>query len=442
MAQTTFSRAPFVRGAALAVTAGAILGMNAMPAAADTPTDDHVAGFLATQLTAGGDHLSTTYGTDVYADHGLTVDAALALTATGVAGDQSTAATAWVVANSADYVGAGTDVYAGSAGKLLTLLTARGVDASNVGGRDLVAAVQSTEGADGHYADVSPWGDYSNAIGQGFALIGLQRAGANPSTAAVDFLLQQQCADGGFRLELTGDACVSDPDVTSIAVQALAVVGGHGDAISEAAAYLKGKQAADGSVNGGTSTDTPNSNSTGLAAAAFRIAGLDAEATAARAWVAGLVYDCSFPAAVRGGIAYDQAAFDARLASGDDAVADQDVRATTQAVLGLTDTDYTTATAAGESATAPVLECATEPEPTDDPSDDPTGSTDEPTGSTETPTDDTTGPIENTPLIPTVVQTDGIARTSPLPAVGAGVLAVLAAGGALLLGVRRRGAHR
>lgn len=438
---------------ALTASLGAV-GLALAPAASAAAPDESVH-YLADRLTDGGDHLVVESGGQSYPDAGLTIDAVLGMTAAGSGGDASAAATDWVVANSGSYIGSGEEAYAAATAKLLTFAGARGLDLRNVGGVDLVAQLQSLEQDNGQFADQSEYGDYSNTLGQSFALIGLERAGVNPSTAAVDFLLAQQCDDGGFRLtfdkpdQTDDDACVSDPDATSTAVQALDVVGGHDAVVQDAADYLVSRQGADGGVAGGTTTEGVNANSAGLAAVAFRLAGRDDALAQALAYLESLTFDCGTPA-LAGGIAYNRADFEAAVAQGTAAEPDGTItRTTAQAILGQTDESYASVSAAGQAAVTPALDCGTtEPtdgdttEPTEESTDDAGTDTDEAGTDTNAggdaeaggDTTSTTGPVR-----PDVVQTDGATTSTPNPllALGAGGLAA-----AVVVVARRRTASQ
>lgn len=419
---------------ALTAAMGAV-GLALAPAASAAGPDDSVH-YLADRLADGGDRLATEFDGQSYDDIGMTIDAVLGMSAAGTGGDAAAAATDYVVANSGAYHGQDGEAYAAATAKLLTFASARGLNVHDVNGVDLVAKLRSLETEDGQFADESQWGEHSNTLGQSFALIGLKRAGTNPSSASVDFLQQQQCADGGFRLNFDDpddsddDACVSDPDATSMAVQALDMVGGRDATVQDAADYLEGRQDSSGGVGGGTTTEGVNANSTGLAAIAFRVTARDQALTRARAYVASVTFGCDTPG-VAGGIAYNEADFAAATAQGAEAQPDDTItRTTTQALLALTSKSYATATAQGQSDATPGLDCETvapEDEPSE-PSDD----------ATTEPVDDATedgGDATSEPVRPEVVQTDGVIITTPnlLLALGAGGLSA-----ALVVVARRR----
>ena len=210
-----------------------------------TPTDDPVeaaAGWLATQLV-DGERMESTFGDDTFVDQGLTADVVLALAGAGVADDQIQAATDWLEGQAEAYTSPGDDVYAGPTAKLALTLMATDRD-TTVDGLDLIAQLEDREQDTGRYTDDSEWGDFSSVISQSLALLALQRAdGTSPSEDAVDYLLDQQCDDGGFPQALTdpqepvtGDGAafsdLSDDNVHAEAVRELAQRGvllGHPD---------------------------------------------------------------------------------------------------------------------------------------------------------------------------------------------------------------------
>ncbi|TWE10508.1 hypothetical protein BKA23_2877 [Rudaeicoccus suwonensis] len=389
--------------------AGIVAVAVAAPASAATPNGTTAAAYLTGRLAAGGGHLSTSG----YVDYGLTIDAILALDAAGTGQSAAKTAAAYVSKNAAQYNTYDSDLYAGATAKLIVFAEAQGLPTSGY-----IKQLLSLEQSTGQFKDKSVYGDYSNTIGQSLAVIGFKRAG-QPNAKGVAFLAAQQCGDGGFRISFTG-TCTSDADATSMAVQALAASGGHAAAVTKAVDYLAGQQTAAGGVVDAAAGSSPNANSTGLAAVAFKLAGRTADAEKARSFVASLQYGCSFPAALRGGIAYDASSFAAQKAKGASATPqDSDTRSTAQAALAYTQVPYVAITAGG-SATAPALNCSTS---SPAPSTSPTSATGSGSASATT-----TGPV---------VVTDGGAGGSNNEVIAAA--AVMLGGAAITgVGIRRR----
>lgn len=93
---------------------------------------------------------------------------------------------------------------------------------------------------------------YDGVWRQSLALLAQKTVGLIPSSAAVEWLTGQQCADGGFapfRAD-PAKACdaktMVDTNSTAAAVQALSAVGGHGDVVESALTWLKSVQNKDG----------------------------------------------------------------------------------------------------------------------------------------------------------------------------------------------------
>lgn len=393
MRTTTPTRSARVTGAlvgvlllAPAVAGGALL---APATAADPSAAEYAAGYLQDRLAEGGHYLSVEAGGTVYPDHGVTADAVLALAAAGTARDEAAAATAWLEQERPVYTGFGdpNEIYAGAVAKLLNVAIALEQDPTSFGGMDLVTTLEARLQANGRYADQTRYGDASNVFGQSLAIGGLARAGRPTAPTAVRYLRDQQCADGGFRIYFDAAPCVSDPDATALAVQALIRVAGADDAdVREGLDHLAAKQDdTTGAVGGSDLTAAPNANSTGLAGQAFLAGGRSAQARLAQSYVLSLQYGCEFPEPLRGGIAYDQATYDARLAAGPTATPiDQDNRSTAQAALALAGTPLFVVTARGADAVAPAPDCAP---PTTAP----------PTTTPPTTTPPTTAPTTTTP---------------------------------------------
>ena len=267
------------------------------------------------------------YRTD---DYSTTVELAYAVRAvdpeSAVLPEISTA-----LANGVDaYAKPGQDVYSGALAKLVSFAADQGSDPRSFGGQDLVAQLEARtadKGAiAGRISDKSAYGDYANSFGQAWAVRGLTLAGSKEAPAARDFLLEQQCADGFFRLYLadpsspdqTCDGAGAKPepvDTTALAYVLLHDLAEQDDALAAALdrgiAYIKTQQAEDGSFSGGSDQAiVPNSNSTGLAGWALHLAGEDAAAAKAATWVrAHQLGTCEGPLADdAGAIAFDDAA--------------------------------------------------------------------------------------------------------------------------------------
>ena len=297
------------------------------------------ADFLVRQLAAG-DGLLDYPGTD-QPDLGVTADAVLGLLTVRSGPTQAVASVVAVEARLGDYLGpsfGATELYAGPVAKVALLAESAGRDARSFGGRDLVADLQGLEAADGRFADRTAYGDTSNTFTQALAIIALHRIGEKPSASAVDFLLAQQCSDGGLRMTPGSEPCTSDPDAASLGAVALLADGSHGEAADRALTYLTARQQPDGGLGGGIGATGVNTNSTGLAGMAFKVAGRDAPLRLARDYLASVQLGCDAPMSVRGAIAYDRSAYDALVAAGASATAsDQERRATAQGMLAFGD---------------------------------------------------------------------------------------------------------
>ncbi len=334
--------AALVATLSLSITAPAVAGHG-------TTTDPAraAAGWLAGELVDGERIVNEQFGFD---DAGLTADVVLALASAGVAADTITSATDWLVSAAADYTGPAMDgVFAGATAKLALVLHVTERDARQVGGLDLVAQLLDREQADGRFTDDSEFGDFSSTLTQALAVLALTRIdGVEPSQAAVDFLLDQSCEDGGFRFDPDAEDCTSAVDTTSFAVQALSALGGETAAadISDAADWLESVQTDSGGFTDAAAGDDPppaNANSTGLAAVALAIAQRPDAVAAARESLTALQDGCDGDQP--GSIRFDE------LDGGD-----RD-RATSQAILGLTGIGLDAVSASGASTSVPVFDC-------------------------------------------------------------------------------------
>ncbi|GAB2881406.1 prenyltransferase/squalene oxidase repeat-containing protein [Nocardioides pacificus] len=356
-----------------AIGTATMLPSQAAPVADPGPGYDEApaqagAGWLVGQLTDGLIHSRQYEG---FVDYGLSIDTALALDAVG-GHDATVQEITDAVAGAIDSYTTGadydtTDVYAGATAKAAVLAQVAGRDDAVLGGVDLIERLE-TRTADaapiaGRIEDgVDPTNeygaDYANVIGQGFAARALALAGSDEAAAATSYLLAQQCGEGYFRLYFTdsktateqscdagpADKSTPDTDVTAMTVLALDAMPATPEitaARDEAVAWLRLEQGDDGSFGGGTATEAPNVNSTGLAGWALGVAGETDAAESAASWVrrhqAEDLAPCVTGLTGQGGaLAYDAAALRQGIDKGiGDATADQWQRATAQALPSL-----------------------------------------------------------------------------------------------------------
>ncbi|HXH79785.1 hypothetical protein [Nocardioides sp.] len=360
------------RGAAL-VAASALsittLGVLSSPAEAHPAGDRAVnagASWLKGQLTNGLVHNDQFGGFD---DYGLSADFAFALKAVGKNADAATIVNAiepksesWV--SGADF-GSPSRVYAGSLAKLVSVAQAAGEDARAFNSVNQVARLEGRVASAGHITgrledagvdSTDPFdADFVNVIGQSFAARALTTAGSPRAVDATTFLLEQQCPEGFFREQLNPDktspeqGCVSGaagsgPSVDTTALTVINLLDTPGVSATTrglagaAAEWLKTQQAADGSFSAG-GTEGYNANSTGLAGWALDLAGKNAAATKAAAWLRGVQVADLAPCATRlaaenGAIAYKPSILSATRTAGSITAGQRDQfrRATAQAL--------------------------------------------------------------------------------------------------------------
>ncbi len=282
----TLSLVPSLRRAGLGLAAGALVATGGLvaPGAAQAAPADPSAGWLAGQLKDG-----LMYNSQFdFNDYGLTADSGYALIEVGgrrAAVAEMRDALAPKVDSWTTGVDFGSsDVYAGSVAKALVFAQqAPQARPRSFGGVNLVRRMENRVSTDapsvGRIEDKGAR-DYANTIGQAFAVRGLSVAGSALAQSATAFLLQQQCDGGYFRLSLgdageatqgcEADGGAPDPDTTSLALLNLQAVPDPDPAvrasIRSGLTWLAGQQRANGSFGGGSSTESSNTNSTGLAA--------------------------------------------------------------------------------------------------------------------------------------------------------------------------------
>ncbi len=348
-----------------AVVAVVVAALAMVPSAAQAEQSvpaQNAGGALQRYLTAHANHFTNSG----FTDYGLTLDAIIAMDASGVGDTQSARSTSYVANRIGEYIGTGTESYAGAIAKALLVSLSQGrTPKGYLGGVNLVSRLKARQTSAGQFKDKSQYGDFSNTIGQSFALIALRKAGQSLGTKAVPFLANSQCPNGGFRLDLSVNDCLNDakadPDATSFAVQGLLAAPQTSPVksrISRAIGYLKTQQGSDGGVKGGAATETENANSTGLAVLAFDTTGNRDQATKGRLYLRSLSYTCDFPADMRGAIAYDKPRFATADGQGNSAeLTDQDLRSTAQATLGFAPVPLYKVTNVGAQPVAPAFTC-------------------------------------------------------------------------------------
>ena len=409
--------------------------------------DEAAAAFISSTLAAANDHY--VYPNSTFFDGGNTIDAIIALSAVGTQQSQSNASLAYLEDNLDTYIGAGGEVYAGPLAKALLATVVTGSDPTSFGGHDLVAELQALETTKGRFSDDSAYGDYSNTIGQSLAVLALSRAGEGLNAVAVQAVLDQQCADGGFRGTLYDSAgCVSDADATAFAVQAMlmasdTLVCGDDAGLPARAAAAAGRgldlleDVQDASGGFASADGAVNANTTGVAAQAFVAGGRTAAAATAGAFVATLQYDESTPVPLPGGIAFSA---DTRSTT---VPTDSDLRATPQATLGLAGGSLVDAVAPGVEGAAPGSTCppvpTRQPVTVAGPTTTPSASIGPTSGGDPTPGATVSDPSASV----TSAATGSLAQTGtdPLVPAGLGLLLVLAGALAVWASSRRRGAH-
>ncbi|WP_345518513.1 prenyltransferase/squalene oxidase repeat-containing protein [Nocardioides conyzicola] len=318
---------PTLALAALAATPGTASAAGTDPVAADS-----AATWLTSQLSSGIVH-NDQYDFD---DLGLSADVALGLHRIG-GHDATVSAIADAIEPRAHdewytstYEGQ-TTLYAGSLAKAAVLAQAAGSSTADFGGHDLIAELESRVGStapiNGRVVDENnEYGD-TNAFGQAYAAQALVAADSPKAGAVTNYLLEQQCAAGWFRLDFPsrsseiqtceGDA-TSQPDTDATAIAVLALTSQSADVdvaekLALAKSWLESSQKADGSFGGGPSTEAANANSTGLAGTALAALGDTSAAAKAAVWVrAHQVTNAgsctTYAAADTGSIAYDDTA--------------------------------------------------------------------------------------------------------------------------------------
>ncbi|MEY2473129.1 MAG: hypothetical protein QOK28_2458 [Actinomycetota bacterium] len=320
--------------------------------AAATPTATKAVDWLEGQMTANGHKLVSGF-TDqdnhfqTFDDAGLTIDGLLAIASAGRAADAEAQATAtWVAGNIDDYVTGqdpGKSLYAGALGKAIVFTLVYDKDTNSIDGHDLEADLRGRMQPNGHFTDkatdfqTGDPADYSNGIGDALDVLALAGTDNGAPAASVNYLLLQQCPNGGFREALGDTKCTDDTkasaDATSFALMALGVVdeaSAVDAAIDAGVGYLDGAQGSNGAFKAATND---SANSTGLASSVLRGYGDAPRANKGAGFVKTLQLTSGDN---NGAILGDKESYDDAVANGLDAQGKTlAARATSQAVLAL-----------------------------------------------------------------------------------------------------------
>jgi hypothetical protein len=333
----------FSANAALAGPSVHAQAARTVPSANAKPVTTHriqaAAGWLATQFVdrshlpaPDGDHFDQKFGHNFFPNFGENADAVFGLAAGKAGRGKVNAALDYLVDNIDAYTDLsnsdGFGPFDGSIGKLALAAIVAGRNPAHLGGHDLLAALAadecpnaSTTCTPGAAANIF------SSISESFVILAESRAsGSGPSADAVSYFLSLQCANGGFTSGTT--ACGShaaDVDATSYAIMALTALGDHPAKLHHAVVWLRGKQHARGYW---VSQQVPNTNSTGLAAAALN--GARRPLAGARRWLRSQQIRAGAPGA--GGFRY-AGGFEPTTNS----ATSSSVLATAQALTGLVD---------------------------------------------------------------------------------------------------------
>ena len=278
-----------------AAAAAAALVVAATPALAEPPTTDPQvaaefgAGWLSREVTAEGFIPTATDATQP--DYANTANAVLAFAAAGVAENQAQAALDYLEAHVEEAVQVGGADSPGSLATLILAVDALGGDPRDFGGENLVErllATQQTEGNDaGLFGSQDP--TFDGAYRQGLSLMALAAVGVG-NDAAVQWLVEQQCADGGwtaYRADTTvpcpapSPSTFTGPDSNSTAAALSGLEAFGVDPTQDAVAFLESTQGTDGGWAYIPAKDQQSDpNSTALVVQALIAADVDPEADA------------------------------------------------------------------------------------------------------------------------------------------------------------------
>ena len=242
------------------VAAAAALAIGVSPALAEPPTDDpdaaadFGAGWLSREVTAEGFVPSPTDASQP--DYTNTANAVLAFAAAGVAANQAEAALDYLEAHLDEAVQVGGADAPGPLATLILAVDALGDDPRNFAGEDLVQRLLDTQQTEGNDAGLFGSQDptFDGAFRQGLSLMALASVGVS-NDAAVQWLVEQQCGDGGWTAYRADTAVpcpprspstFTGPDSNSTAAALRGLAGNLAEPVQRAVAFLESTQGTDG----------------------------------------------------------------------------------------------------------------------------------------------------------------------------------------------------
>lgn len=244
------------------------------PAAQKTAVARSVSWLMSTQQNADGGFGSNFATSEPQSTISTTLDAILAVAAAGenpgapYAGRDETAVD-YLLANTSD-MAAFADPSGGSAGKIVMALAAANQNPRDFGGIDWVALLVDQLDPDGTY-------NTQDAFNQSLALLGLTAVNEPVPPQALAWLKDKQAADGSWD---DGFGTLANSDTTALAIMAL-LAGGtpQGDAtVADALAFLQDTQLPSGGWEYGPGYGE-NANSIALVVQALSTAGEDFSST-------------------------------------------------------------------------------------------------------------------------------------------------------------------
>jgi hypothetical protein len=255
----------------------ALLAVGCSPAAGgdvDSPAARAAAWLIDAHRNDDGGFSSFSAGAGLApSDVNGTIDALPALAAAGA----DTAPTLDYLSANGDALMAMAAEDGGQAGEIVLALVAAGQNPRDFAGHDFAAQLE------GHLDETGAYG-VADAYKQSLAMLGLAAAGQTPPESAAAWLAGKQAANGSWD---DGFGTTDNPDATATAVMALLAAGRAADdpAVAAAVDFLTGAQAAEGGWSYGPGLP-PGANSTALVVQAALALDEDPAATDNR-WAAG-----------------------------------------------------------------------------------------------------------------------------------------------------------